>query len=154
MTLFGPTRTEIAVLESKFEIYEQVSKEMLDKLDRAVNTISENSNRVAIILERHEGKLNESARTDQIIIEMINDLKENNIKENKSSKEKVEKLELKIQELSKFRWVTVGIGTAAVLIIKSSDFFGSILSLQKTPLTTQTIYGTMVEEVVSQNVLR
>tara|TARA_Y100000389_G_scaffold18224_1_gene15864 strand:- start:1635 stop:2099 length:465 start_codon:yes stop_codon:yes gene_type:complete len=154
MALFGPNKTDVAVLESKFEIYEQVSKEMLDKLDRAVNTISENSNRVAIILERHEGKLNESARTDQIIIEMINELKENNINENKLSKEKVEKIELKIQELSKFRWMTIGIGTAAVLIIKSYDFFGSILSLPKTPLTTQTIYGTMVEEVVSQNVLR
>jgi len=145
MALFGHTRTEIAVLESKFEIYEDVSKEMLDKLDRAVNTISENSNRVAVILERHEGKLNESARTDKIIIDMINELKENNIKEIKVSKEKIEKIELKIQELSKFRWMTVGIGTAAVLIIKSADFFGSILNLPKSPLTTQTVYDRMVK---------
>ena len=77
MAIFGLGKN-LAVLESKFEIYEDVSKEMLDKLDRAVNTISENSNRVAVILERHEGKLEESARTDQIIIEMINDLKEQN----------------------------------------------------------------------------
>ena len=62
MAIFGLGKN-LAVLESKFEIYEDVSKEMLDKLDRAVNTISENSNRVAVILERHEGKLEESART-------------------------------------------------------------------------------------------
>ena len=40
----------LAVLESKLDIYEDLSKEMLDKLERAVGTISENSNRVAVIL--------------------------------------------------------------------------------------------------------
>ena len=50
----------LAVLESKLDIYEDLSKEMLDKLERAVGTISENSNRVAVILERHENRLDES----------------------------------------------------------------------------------------------
>lgn len=153
MTIFGLGKN-LAVLESKFEIYEDVSKEMLDKLDRAVNTISENSNRVAVILERHEGKLEESARTDKIIIEMINDLKEQNTKEHDVTKQRIEKIEVKIQELSKFRWVTVGIATAAVIIIKSADLFGSILSLPKPPLTGQAGYGTMVGEVIPSNVLR
>ena len=47
---------KLAVLESKLNIYEDLSKEMLDKLERAVGTISESSNRVAVILERHEGR--------------------------------------------------------------------------------------------------
>jgi len=153
MTIFGLGKN-LAVLESKFEIYEDVSKEMLDKLDRAVNTISENSNRVAVILERHEGKLEESARTDKIIIEMINDLKEQNTKEHDATKQRIEKIEVKIQELSKFRWVAVGIATAAVIIIKSADLFGSILSLPKPSLTGQAGYGTMVGEVILSNVLR
>lgn len=153
MAIFGLGKN-LAVLESKFEIYEDVSKEMLDKLDRAVNTISENSNRVAIILERHEGKLEESARTDQVIIEMINDLKLQNTKEHDATKQRIETIEVKIQELSKFRWVTVGIATAAVIIIKSADLFGSILSLPKPPLTGQVGYGTMVGEVISSNVVR
>ena len=59
---------KLAVLESKLDIYEDLSKEMLDKLERAVATISENSNRVAIILERHESRLAESERADQLII--------------------------------------------------------------------------------------
>jgi len=50
---------KLAVLESKLDIYEDLSKEMLDKLERAVGTISENSNKIAIILERHEGRLDE-----------------------------------------------------------------------------------------------
>ena len=32
---------KLAVLESKLDIYEDLSKEMLDKLERAVGTISE-----------------------------------------------------------------------------------------------------------------
>ena len=67
---------KLAVLESKLDIYEDLSKEMLDKLERAVATISENSNRVAIILERHENRLAESERADQLIIKMIEELKE------------------------------------------------------------------------------
>ncbi|MGA1459866.1 MAG: hypothetical protein ACO32K_06675, partial [Candidatus Nanopelagicaceae bacterium] len=58
---------KLAVLESKLDIYEDLSKEMLDKLERAVATISENSNRVAVILERHESRLNESDKNDQLI---------------------------------------------------------------------------------------
>ena len=59
---------KLAVLESKLDIYEDLSKEMLDKLERAVGTISENSNKIAIILERHEGRLDESERADQLIL--------------------------------------------------------------------------------------
>ena len=55
---FGKLNT----IEAKFEIYEDLSKSMLEKLERAVGTISENSNRVAIILERHENRLDEGAK--------------------------------------------------------------------------------------------
>ena len=146
MAFFGLGKN-LAVLESKFEIYENVSKEMLDKLDRAVNTISENSNRVAIILERHEGKLNESARTDQVIIQMIEDLKATNTREHESTKKRIEQIESKIQDLSRFRWITVGIATAAVIIIKSADLFGSILNFPKPSLTSLLDRDTVVGQV-------
>ena len=48
--MFGLGKLE--VLESKLSIYEDLSKEMLDKLERAVSSIQESSNKVAIILER------------------------------------------------------------------------------------------------------
>ena len=47
---------KLAVLESKLDIYEDLSKEMLDKLERAVTSISDNSNKIAIVLERHENR--------------------------------------------------------------------------------------------------
>ena len=64
---------KLAVLESKLDIYEDLSKEMLDKLERAVGTISENSNKVAVILERHENRLDEGDKANAAIIKMIND---------------------------------------------------------------------------------
>ena len=67
---------KIAVLESKLDIYEELSKEMLDKLEKAVGTISENSNKIAIILERHENRLDESERSDQLILKMLEEIKE------------------------------------------------------------------------------
>ena len=66
---------KLAVLESKLDIYEDLSKEMLDKLERAVTTISENSNRVAVVLERHESRLDEGDKSNQLIIRMIEEMK-------------------------------------------------------------------------------
>ena len=68
---------KLEVLESKLTIYEDLSKEMLDKLERAVATISDNSNRVAIILERHESRLDKSDENDRAILKLIEKVGQN-----------------------------------------------------------------------------
>ena len=69
--MFGLAKLE--VLQSKLDIYEDLSKEMLDKLERAVSTISDNSNKIAIVLERHENRLDEGERVNDAIVQMIKD---------------------------------------------------------------------------------
>ena len=101
---------KLAVLESKLDIYEDLSKEMLDKLERAVGTISENSNKIAIILERHEGRLEESERTDKLIIKMIEDLKDKVDKDHETMHQRVSALQKKVDVNAKFV-----IGAGAVL---------------------------------------
>ena len=64
---------KISLLESKLDIYEDLSKEMLDKLERAVSSIQDNTNKTAIILERHENRLDEGERTNMTIMKMIED---------------------------------------------------------------------------------
>jgi hypothetical protein len=113
---------EIAVLESKFSIYEELSKEMLDKLERAVLAISDNSNKIAVILERHENKLAESDRTDAMLLKMLEEVKLDNIKDHREVKSRISKIEEKMQDFSKFRWQVGG-----VLVI-ASIVFGSITS--------------------------
>lgn len=125
---------KLAVLESKLDIYEDLSKEMLDKLERAVATISENSNRVAVILERHENRLNESDKNDQLIIKMLEDVKTANTKEHVAVIKRLENLESRVNDLATFRWIATGIGTAAVLVIGSATFFGNLLTVGQTPV--------------------
>jgi len=133
--MFTPS-SKVAVLESKLDIYEDLSREMLAKLESAVDKISEGNQRIAIVLERHENRLDESDKSDQAILQLITRVEHN-----------LEDLETKVDQLSRFRWMAVGIGTAAVVIIKSAEFFGSILSLPQKPLTSPTVYGTVVERV-------
>jgi len=120
--MFGIAKLQ--VLESKINIYEELSKEMLDKLERAVATISDNSNRVAIILERHENRLDEGERTNDAILKLIEKLEE-----------KIDKIDDRVNQLSRFRWITVGVATTAVLIIKSSDFFSVFFPNENVSLT-------------------
>lgn len=118
----------LSVLESKVNIYEELSKEMLGKLENAVATISENSNKVAVILERHENRLNESDKNDALIISMLEDVKVANTKEHKQVLSRIESVENRISELSKFRWIAVGIAIAAVTVLKAPDIFRGVLT--------------------------
>ena len=117
--MFGFGR-DLEVLEAKFQIYEDLSKEMLDKLERAVDKISESNQNVALILERHENRLEQSDRADTAIMELIKDVKT-----------KLCILEKKVEDLSKFRWISVGIATTAIVVIGSASFFGNLLTVGK-----------------------
>ena len=100
----------LAVLESKLDIYEDLSKEMLDKLERAVGTISDNSNKISIILERHENRLDESDRADKLIIGMLEEMKDKQIKDIDVIHERVNDIQKKVDINAKFV-----IGAGAVL---------------------------------------
>jgi hypothetical protein len=115
MTPFGK---DLSVLEAKFQIYEDLSKEMLDKLERAVDRISEGNQQVALILERHENRLDQVDKAEAALLELI-----------KGINSKLEKLERKVEDLSKFRWVTMGVVGAATIVIGSATFFGNVLTL-------------------------
>jgi|TARA_B100001094_G_C18168536_1_gene793664 hypothetical protein len=104
----------LAVLESKLDIYEDLSKEMLDKLERAVGTISENSNRVAIILERHENRLDESDRSDKLIIGMLEEMKERHDKDHELVQTRISKIQKKVDTNAKF---VVGAGAVLATLV-------------------------------------
>jgi hypothetical protein len=101
---------KLAVLESKLNIYEDLSQQMLDKLEKAVGTISENSNKIAIILERHESRLDESERTDNLIIKMIDELKQTEEKNHQIIHERIDRIQKKVDANQKFV-----VGAGAVL---------------------------------------
>ena len=100
----------LAVLESKLDIYEDLSKEMLDKLERAVTTISDNSNKIAIVLERHENRLDESERSDNLILQMLEEIKERHDKDNETIHGRITTIQKKVDTNARFV-----IGAGAVL---------------------------------------
>ena len=109
---------KLAVLESKLSIYEDLSKEMLDKLERAVGTISENSNRVAVILERHENRLDESERADKLIIGMLEDMKEKHDKDFLLVTSRMDRIQKKTESNARFVIATTAVLTTIVTVLQ------------------------------------
>jgi hypothetical protein len=119
---------KLAVLESKLGIYEDLSKEMLDKLERAVDKISEGNSQIAQVLARHEEKLENSMRADELLLRMMEEMKTSNSREHEVVVKRIETVESRVNDLATFRWITVGIATTAAVIISSAGFFGNILT--------------------------
>ena len=105
---------KLAVLESKLNIYEDLSKEMLDKLEKAVGTISDNSNKIAIILERHENRLDESERADELILKMLEEMKTRHEKDNELIHQRVTTLQKKVDTNARF---VVGAGAVLATLV-------------------------------------
>ena len=121
---------KLEVLQSKLDIYEDLSKEMLDKLERAVATISENSNKIAVILERHESRLNEGDKANQAIIKMINDHQAYDEKAFKNFADKLDNLEKKVDENQKMLWLVTISASAVIFVLQ----FLPTIGLQLTPV--------------------
>ncbi len=109
--MFGLGKLE--VLESKLSIYEDLSKEMLDKLERAVSSIQESSNKVAIILERHENRLDEGEKTSDSTLRLVDKMQND-----------FDSLQTKVESLSKFRWVTLGVVASGMVILNVLQVIG------------------------------
>ena len=131
---------KLGVLESKLEIYEDLSKEMLDKLERAVTSIQENTNKTAIILERHENRLDEGDKANQAIIKMINDHQKYDERMFERMTEKFDDLEKKVDENQKMLWMVT---ISASAIIFAVQFLPSIgFKLTPAPITSTIVPGT------------
>jgi len=115
---------KLAVLESKLSIYEDLSREMLSKLETAVDKISEGNSRIATILAKHDERIEQSMKNDDLLIKMIDEMKEDNDKEHQEIEKKFERIELKLEEISKFRWQAGGV--LAVFVLGLTLFNGFI----------------------------
>jgi septal ring factor EnvC (AmiA/AmiB activator) len=105
--------SKVAVLESKLDMYEDLSREMLAKLESAVEKISEGNNRIAQILTKHDERIEQSMKTDDLIIKMIDEVKSESEKDHKVIHERIDKIEQNINALSKFKWQA---GAAAAVL--------------------------------------
>ena len=131
---------KLGVLESKLEIYEDLSKEMLDKLERAVTSIQDNTNKTAIILERHENRLTEGEKTNDAIIQMIKDHQKYDDRMFKNIDEKMGDLEKKVEKNNKF---VIGATAVIATIVTLLQVAPPILRLlTPAPLASTIVPGT------------
>jgi CHASE3 domain sensor protein len=135
---------KLAILESKLDIYEDLSKEMLDKLERAVSTISENSNRVSVILERHENRLDEGDKSNQLIIKMIEEMKDQEEKNHRILHDRIDRIQKKVDSNQRF---VIGAGAVlATLGIVAQIVFPIYKTLTVTP--QRSMMGTEVSRFI------
>ena len=132
---------KLAVLESKLNIYEDLSKEMLDKLEKAVGTISENSNKIAVILERHENRLDESERSDKLIIGMLEEMKDRHEKDNETIHNRVSALQKKVDTNAKF---VIGAGAVLATLVAVLQVVPPIVRLLTAPTSSVSMSGVVM----------
>jgi hypothetical protein len=130
---------KLAVLESKLDIYEDLSKEMLDKLERAVGTISENSNKIAVILERHENRLDEGDKSNQLIIKMIEELKNEHRRDHQKTAERIDRIQKKVEQNQKF---VIGAGAVLATLVAVLQVVPPIVKLLTPMSTSASMMGT------------
>lgn len=109
--------TKLDVLESKLNIYESLSREMLDKLESAVDKISEGNSSIATIIAKHDERIEQSIKTDELIVRMIDDVKSQNTIEHGRVIKRIESIEKTVEELSKFKWQALALSGFVVIII-------------------------------------
>lgn len=94
--MFGQdSKIKVAVLEERVKIHE----EMVERVDAAIQTLSETNQNICKMLAVHDERIVNCARSDE------------------STNEKLGKLEVKVDELSKFRWMAAGVVAISLLFV-------------------------------------
>jgi archaellum component FlaC len=116
--MFQPSSndTKIAILEERLSVYEQ----MMERIDTAIQKIGETSQNISQMLAVHNEKIEQCNRTDNLIVTMIEDIKKTSKEQHdqisKELGERIDKVEEKVEGISKFRWQMLG-GLAVVAIL-------------------------------------
>jgi len=131
MAPFQIRRSDLAkldVLETKFNMYEDLSRQMIDKLEQAVEKISDSNNKIASILTKHDERIEQNIKNDEYLTKQIDELKHENKEDHNRVIKRIEKLEQKMDDFVKFRWMAVGIAIVLTLFLSQASNVVSILT--------------------------
>jgi chromosome segregation ATPase len=118
------TDTKIAVLEERLSSYEL----MIKKIDEAIQIMGKTSQNISKMLAVHDERIEQCGKTDDMISRMIAELKDENREQHEAVSNRIEKIEEKLDEFVKFRWIIVGIFTLATFAISQSSMVVDILT--------------------------
>lgn len=119
--------TRLTLLENRLASFDELSRQMLDKLEQAVDKISESNQNISLILTRHEERIDRSAEANSSTLRLIE-------RTEIELKEKISNIERSLEELKKTRWIFAGVILAATLLLPHLDLAEKIFHPEeKTP---------------------
>ena len=125
--MYSPTQiteTKVAILEEKLNSSDQ----LLAKIENAIDKLIEANVNVTRMLAVHDERIEQCGKTDDMITRMISELKDENKEQHETVSGRIEKIEIKLDEFVKFRWIIVGIFTLASFAISQSTMVVDILT--------------------------
>lgn len=90
---------------------------MMKKIESAIEKIGETSQNISKMLAIHEEKIDQASKSDEVIVQMVNDIKKTNTEEHKLVIKRVDEMEKTLGDLLKFRWQVAAISGAVVLVV-------------------------------------
>lgn len=130
---FSKTETKIAVLEERLTSYEV----MMKKIDEAIQIMGKTSQSISKMLAVHEEKLDQNAKSDTLIVSMINDMKIENKEDHTIVQGRIQELEKKLEEVVKFRWLIAGGIILATFLISQPHIMVDLLTPDPTPVRVE-----------------
>jgi gas vesicle protein len=130
-----PSDTKIAVLEERLSSYEL----LLKKIDEAIQIMGKTSQNISKMLAVHDEKIEQCGKTDEMISKMIGELKEENREQHTSVTDRIKALEIKVEDIAKFRWIAVGVAVVVSFAVSQSSMVVDILTPDNQPARIERI---------------
>jgi gas vesicle protein len=125
--------TKIAVLEERLSAYEV----MMNKIDEAIQLMGKTSQNISKMLAVHEEKIDQCNKTDDLISKMLNDLKDESERHCEAVNNRIEKIETKLDEFVKYRWIIVGVFAVVSFAFSQSHMVVDFLTPDSPQVYTQ-----------------
>jgi len=122
--------TKIAVLEERLSSYEI----MMRKIDEAIQIMGKTSQNISKMLAVHDEKIEQCHKADDYIGRLVEELRLENKDQHEAVSERIQKIEEKLEDFVKFRWILVGVITVAIFAISQSSMVVDILTPDQQPV--------------------
>ena len=125
--------TKIAVLEERMSSFET----MMRKIDEAIQIMGKTSQNISKMLAVHEERIEQSNKADDYITRVIDELRLENKDQYEAVSERIGKIETKLEEFVKFRWILVGVVAVVTFAVSQSSIVIDLLTPENTQVQIQ-----------------
>ena len=116
--------TKIAVLEERLSSYEI----MMRKIDEAIQIMGKTSQNISKMLAVHDERIEQCNKSDDMIGRVLDEIRDENREQHEAVSKRIEKIESKLEDFVKFRWVLVGVVAVVTFAISQSHIVVDFLT--------------------------